>query len=82
MMALYWRGCRAEALERYRSGRRILRDELGIEPGTHLRRLHELMLTDDPELSTQAALGRVIQVAPPDPEAPRLTEAGRQELGR
>jgi DNA-binding SARP family transcriptional activator len=66
MLALYWRGCRAEALESYRAGRRILRDELGIEPGSQLRRLHELMLSDDPELSTQAALGRVLQAVPSD----------------
>jgi DNA-binding SARP family transcriptional activator len=74
MMALYRRGCRAEALECYRSGRHVLRDELGIEPGTQLRRLHELMLCDDPELNTQASLGRVIQAAPGS-EAPRLAGA-------
>lgn len=51
MVALYRVGWRAEALECYRSGRQLLRQQLGIEPGEHLRRLHEMMLTDDPRLA-------------------------------
>jgi DNA-binding SARP family transcriptional activator len=33
MLALYGDGRQAEALEAYRAGRRILVDELGVEPG-------------------------------------------------
>jgi DNA-binding SARP family transcriptional activator len=51
MLALYRRGCRAEALESYRACWRLLRDQLGIEPGHLLRRLHEMMLSDDPRLA-------------------------------
>ncbi len=52
MLALYRSGCRAEALESYRAGRQVLRDQLGIDPGPVLRRLHELILRDDPLLAT------------------------------
>jgi DNA-binding SARP family transcriptional activator len=51
MLALYRSGCRAEALECYRAGRALLRDQLGIEPGQQLKRLHERMLGDDPQLA-------------------------------
>jgi DNA-binding SARP family transcriptional activator len=50
MLALYRLGCRAESLDLYRVGHRLLRDELGIELGPLLRRLHERILADDPEL--------------------------------
>jgi DNA-binding SARP family transcriptional activator len=56
MLALYRRGCRAEALESYRAGRRLLREQLGIEPGPALRWLHELMLSDDPQLAAPRLL--------------------------
>ncbi len=56
MLALYRRGCRAEALESYRAGHRLLREQLGIEPGHRLRRLHQLMLSDNLELATQLVL--------------------------
>jgi DNA-binding SARP family transcriptional activator len=56
MLALYRRGCRAEALESYRAGWRLLREQLGIEPGHMLRRLHEMMLSDDPGLASAELL--------------------------
>lgn len=56
MLALYRSGCRAEALELYRMGRRLLREQLGIEPGPVLRRLHEFILCDDPQLVSPAVL--------------------------
>jgi DNA-binding SARP family transcriptional activator len=64
MVALYRRGCRAEALESYRVVRGLLREQLGIEPGHLLRRLHALMLDDDPELSAQNVLAGIIQASP------------------
>ncbi len=57
MLALYQLGCRAEALELYRNGREILQEEVGIEPGRMLRHLHQLMLSDSPQLTTPVALG-------------------------
>ena len=65
MLALYRRGCRAEALESYRAVRGLLREQLGIEPGQPLRRLHALMLDDDPELATQEVLADIIAASPP-----------------
>ena len=44
MLALYRRGCRTEAMAVYRTGRKLIADELGLEPGPELSRLHEAML--------------------------------------
>jgi DNA-binding SARP family transcriptional activator len=59
MLALYRRGCRAEALESYRIARRLLHDQLGVEPGQLLQRLHALMLSDHPQLSARSTLARL-----------------------
>ncbi|MFF8846026.1 BTAD domain-containing putative transcriptional regulator [Streptomyces sp. NPDC015127] len=50
MTALYRGGRRAEALELYRTARRVLVDEHGIEPGAGLRTLHDRVLGGDPRL--------------------------------
>jgi predicted ATPase/DNA-binding SARP family transcriptional activator len=50
MLALYRTGRQAEALEAFRRARTLLVDELGVEPGSELRRLHEAMLAQDPAL--------------------------------
>ncbi|MGA5817962.1 BTAD domain-containing putative transcriptional regulator [Kitasatospora sp. NPDC094028] len=50
MLAQYRCGRRAEALETFREGRRLLIEELGIEPGPALRELHEAVLADSPRL--------------------------------
>jgi DNA-binding SARP family transcriptional activator/ABC-type branched-subunit amino acid transport system substrate-binding protein len=47
MLALYRSGRRAEALSVYDTARRRLADELGIEPGERLARLHAAMLQAD-----------------------------------
>ncbi|NUU23518.1 MAG: tetratricopeptide repeat protein [Streptomycetaceae bacterium] len=51
MLALYRGGRRADALESFRRAAHRLRDDLGIDPGPELRRLHEAMLRDDPRLT-------------------------------
>lgn len=56
MLALYRSGCRAEALECYRVGRRLLHEQLGIEPDQKLQRLHLCILADDPQLAIQGWL--------------------------
>ena len=48
MLALYRSGRQAEALEAYQDARRVLVEELGIEPGRELRELHQAILRQDP----------------------------------
>ena len=50
MLALYRSGRQAEALEVYREARRMLVDELGIDPGRELRELEGRILAQDPAL--------------------------------
>ncbi|MFJ7912318.1 AfsR/SARP family transcriptional regulator [Kitasatospora sp. NPDC096204] len=54
MLALYRCGRVAEALDHYRSARARLTDDLGIDPGAPLRRLHQRILEADPELAPAA----------------------------
>lgn len=50
MLALYRSGRQAEALRVYGDTRRMLVDQLGIEPGHELRQLEGRILRQDPEL--------------------------------
>jgi WD40 repeat protein/DNA-binding SARP family transcriptional activator len=50
MLALYRSGRQAEALEAYRRARFMLVEQIGVEPGPELRRLHEAILRQDPSL--------------------------------
>ncbi|MFF4451963.1 BTAD domain-containing putative transcriptional regulator [Streptomyces goshikiensis] len=61
MLALYRAGRQVEALAAYRTVRLLLREELGVEPGSALQRLHQAILNADPELS------------PPPPAPPSVT---------
>jgi DNA-binding SARP family transcriptional activator/tetratricopeptide (TPR) repeat protein len=51
MIALYRCGRPADALRVFADGRRVLADELGIDPGSDLSRIHQQVLTSDPALS-------------------------------
>jgi DNA-binding SARP family transcriptional activator len=55
MLALYRSGHQAEALEAYREARHALVEQVGIEPGPELRRLHEAILRQDPALDGAAS---------------------------
>ncbi|KOT30172.1 response regulator [Streptomyces caelestis] len=63
ILALYRCERQAEALEVYQRARRRLADELGVDPGTALRRLYEQILTADPQLT-----------APPSAAPPATTK--------
>jgi DNA-binding SARP family transcriptional activator len=55
MLALYRCGRQAEALALYRDGRRLLVDELGIEPSPKLQELERAILRHDPGLDRSSA---------------------------
>ena len=67
MLALYRSARQAEALEAYRTARRELAEELGLEPSGQLRELEQAILRHDPslELPPEAEERR-----PPRPMAP------------
>ena len=71
MLALYRSGRQADALEAYQRGRRLLVDELGLEPGETLRRLETQILQQDPELDR-----------PSVPPGAAVTPAGRSARSR
>ncbi|MGH3373378.1 MAG: BTAD domain-containing putative transcriptional regulator, partial [Actinoallomurus sp.] len=55
MVALYRLGRQAEALEVHQEGRRLLADQLGLEPSAALRRLEHSILVNDPALDPPPA---------------------------
>jgi tetratricopeptide (TPR) repeat protein len=69
MVALYRCGRHAEALRVFAEGRRVLAEELGIDPGGDLSRIHQQVLTMDPALSIPNGLAiRGASGSPPSDE--------------
>lgn len=80
MLALHRCERRADALAVYRDARQRLVDELGIEPGQALRRLHQQLLADEPDSPVQS-VGPDSPPARPSPP-PREPAARPAELPR
>ncbi len=55
MIALYRGGRQAEALRVYQEGKRVLAEELGIDPGLDLTRIHQQITSMDPALNLVGA---------------------------
>ena len=71
MLALYRCGREPEALALYRDSRRMLVDELGMEPSPALRELHDAILRQDPALTPAAAPRPPPTTGSDAPERPR-----------
>jgi DNA-binding SARP family transcriptional activator/tetratricopeptide (TPR) repeat protein len=65
MIALYRSGRQAESLRVFQDGRRVLADELGIDPGLDLTRINQQILSMDPALNPAA-----------DPRTPSVAGVG------
>ena len=64
MLALYRCGRQADALDAYQDAARVLRDELGLEPGAQLRDLEHAILNHAPWLDAPAPRRRRVSASP------------------
>jgi predicted ATPase/DNA-binding SARP family transcriptional activator len=73
MLALYRAGRQADALDAYAECRRRLLDDLGLDPGTALRRMQQAVLAQDPALEPP--------IPAPEPSAAARPTQGVSESG-
>ena len=79
MLALYRSGRQAEALDAYREARRVLVEELGLEPGRRLKELERDILAQDPGLDLRPA--EPAEEPAPGAPAPEGLVGRQAELG-
>jgi predicted ATPase/DNA-binding SARP family transcriptional activator len=75
MLALYRSGRQPDALDAFHEARRVLAEELALEPGPDLRRLQEAILAHDPAIAPVAVAPRRRGNLP----APPTSFVGRDE---
>ena len=61
MLALYRSGRQADALDAYRAARGVLVEQMGLEPGAELRKLHEAILRQDTALQLRVTSRRLFE---------------------
>ena len=88
MLALYRAGRQAEALRCYEAGRRLLAEELGIDPSPDMRALEQAILDHDPALAWEPPgefPGPVVRRTAPragSPHAPPPSAGSASLVGR
>ena len=93
MLALYRAGRQADALDAYAECRRRLLDDLGLDPGSSLRRMQQAILAQDPALEpptlaatslrTRQGAGRSgPESSSTSPEPPRIPGTSTRLIGR
>jgi len=81
MLALYRSGRQVDALAVYRDGRRVLVDELGVEPSRTLQELERAILRQDPSLDAEVRrAGRGCVLCAGTAPLPLVAPLGRELL--